>query len=76
MIFGGFNLDFQSKSEGNMCASSNAAWISIKEISQMCHIGQVSIRNLIAANAIPHLGLDVRFSSRGRLSSDGGTRRL
>ena len=35
--------------------SSRAAWISIREISQVCHLGQSTIRKLIAQNCIPHL---------------------
>jgi excisionase family DNA binding protein len=36
-------------------ASSKAAWISIREISQLCHLGQSTIRKLIAKNYVPHM---------------------
>ena len=35
-------------------ASAEAAWISIKEISMLCHIGQGTVRRLTLANIIPH----------------------
>ena len=31
------------------------ARISIREISQMCHLGQSTVRGLIASNSIPHI---------------------
>jgi excisionase family DNA binding protein len=41
---------------GDVLASSEqAAWISVKEIAELCHLGQVTIRRLIAENVIPHI---------------------
>ena len=41
--------------EAEKLPSLKEAWISIREISQMCHMGQSTVRKLIGQNVIPHI---------------------
>src|SRR5438309_8486673 len=45
----------QLRNQAEELPSQKVAWISIRTISQVCHLGQSTIRKLIAQNYIPHI---------------------